>query len=195
MIKLLILSLLGCPATLETENNNLAVDTTANEEIIPTQFGIIKTDSCDQQTIGSSVCNMIFYDQNRDVWQLYDHEGKVIILDFSTVWCMPCQNAGHFVQPIQDDYEGRVEFVTVLIDGMTGDPPTEEEINEWVISHGITTAPVLYADRSVADSTGVNGYLIGGFPTYVFITKDLKIHSGAVGFNEQHVRSTIDGLL
>ena len=61
--------------------------------------------------------------------------------------------------------------------------------------HGITTAPVLYADRSVADATGVNGYLIGGFPTYVFITKDLKIHSGAVGFNEQYVRATIDGML
>ena len=44
-----------------------------------------------------------------------------------------------------------------------------------------------------ADSTGVNGYLIGGYPTYVFITKDLKIDSGAVGFNEQHIRSTIDG--
>ena len=102
---------------------------------------------------------------------------KVIILDFSTAWCGPCQNAGHFVQPIQDDYEGRIEFVTVLIDGMTAAPPTEQEINDWVSSHGITTAPVLYADRSVADTTGVNGYLIGGFPTYVFITKDLKIHS------------------
>ena len=57
---------------------------------------------------------------------------------------------------------------------MEGAPPTEEEINEWVTSHGITTAPVLYADRSVADPTGVNGYLVGGYPTYVFITKDLK---------------------
>ena len=194
MLKLLILSLFGCPAVLETKDN-LGIDTTADEEVIPTQFGIIKTDDCDQQTIGSSVCNMIFYDQNKDVWQLYDHEGKIIILDFSTAWCGPCQNAGHFVQPIQDDYEGKIEFVTVLMDGMTAAPPTEEEINDWVSSHGITTAPVLYADRSVADATGVNGYLIGGFPTYVFITKDLKIHSGAVGFNEQYVRATIDGML
>ncbi len=190
-----MLTLLGCPAILQTESNKLSVDTTSAEEQIPTQFGIIKTDVCDQEALGSSVCNMIFYDQNREVWQLYDHEGKVIILDFSTAWCGPCQNAGHYVQPIQDDYEGKVEFVTVLMDGLTGEPPNEEEINEWVVSHGITTAPVLYADRSVSDSTGVNGYLIGGFPTYVFITKDLKIHSGAVGFNEEYVRTTIDGLL
>lgn len=195
MIKILTLSLLlGCPATLQTENKNLASDTTIPDEIIPTQFGIIDTEDCDQESIGSTVCNMIFYDHSKDVWQLYDYEGKVIILDFSTVWCAPCQNAGHFVQPIQDDYEGQIEFVTVLIDGMTGQPPTEEEINEWVTSHGITTAPVLYADRSVVDNTGKNGYLVGGFPTYVFITKDLKIHSGAVGFNEQYVRSVIEEL-
>jgi thiol-disulfide isomerase/thioredoxin len=195
MIKFLMLTLFGCPAILQTESNKLSVDTTSAAEQIPTQFGIIKTDICDQEALGSSVCNMIFYDQNKEVWQLYDHEGKVIILDFSTVWCGPCQNAGHYVQPIQDDYEGNVEFVTVLVDGLTGEPPNEEEINEWVTSHGITTAPVLYADRSVSDPTGINGYLISGFPTYVFITKDLKIHSGAVGFNEEYVRTTIDGLL
>ena len=44
------------------------------------------------------------------------------------------------------------------------------------------------------DPTGVNGYLVGGFPTYVFLDKDLKIHSGAVGFNEEYVRSVIEEL-
>ena len=137
---------------------------------------------------------MIFYDQNKEVWQLYDHEGKVIILDFSTVWCGPCQLAGHYVQPIQDEYSGVLEFVTVLVDGQTAAPPTEDEINEWVTSHNVTTAPVLYGDRSVLDPTGQTGYLVGGFPTYVFIDKELKIHSGAVGFNEQYVRTVIEEL-
>ena len=163
----------------------LQVDSTAVEPAIPDQFGIIDTDQCDQQTIGSTVCNMIFYDQNKEIWQLYDHEGKVIILDFSTVWCGPCQIAGHYVQPIQDEYNETLEFVTVLVDGATGAPPTEDEINEWVVSHNITSAPVLYADRTVLDQTGQTGYLVGGFPTYVFLDKDLKIHSGAVGFNEE----------
>ena len=94
-----------------------------------------------------------------------------------------------------DKYPLNTLIVTVLVDGATGDPPTEAEINEWVTSHNVTTAPVLYADRSVLDPTGVNGYLVGGFPTYVFIAKDLKIHSGAVGFNEQHVRTVIEELL
>ena len=193
MFNYLLFILAGCPAPLQVDNRP-GQDSTAKEPIVPDQLGIIKTDDCDHKNIGSSVCNMVFYDQNKDVWQLYDHEGKVIILDFSTVWCAPCQNAGHYVQPIQNEYGSALEFVTVLVDGATGYPPIESEINEWVTSHNVTTAPVLYADRSVMDPTGVNGYLVGGFPTYVFIDKELKIHSGAVGFNESHVRSVIEEL-
>lgn len=193
MFNYLLFILAGCPAPLQVDESPIR-DSTAVEPIVPDQLGIIKTDSCDQENIGSSVCNMIFYDQNKDIWQLYDHEGKIVILDFSTVWCAPCQYAGHYVQPIQDEYSAVLEFVTVLVDGATGQPPTEDEINEWVTSHNITTAPVLYADRSVMDQTGVNGYLVGGFPTYVFLDRDLKIHSGAVGFNEEYVRSVIEEL-
>ena len=198
MLKYLLFFALGCgacgPAELETEAVDSA-QTTIVEEEVPEQLGIINAADCDQKAIGSKVCNMIFYDHNKEVWELYEQEGKVIILDFSTVWCGPCQNAGHYVQPIQDDYAGQLEFVTVLVDGASGEPPTEIEIDQWVSSHGVTTAPVLYADRSVLDPTGETGYLVGGFPTYVFIDKDLKIHTGAVGFNEQYVRSVIDELL
>ena len=198
MLKYLLFFALGCgacgPAELEVSEDSAAF--VVEEEKVPEQFGIINTADCDQTEIGSNVCNMIFYDHNKEVWQLYEQKGKVVILDFSTVWCGPCQAAGHYVQPIQDDYEGKIEFVTVLIDGASGEaPPTEDEINTWVSSHGVTTAPVLYADRSVLDPTGETGYLVGGFPTYVFLDKDLKIHVGAVGFNEQYVRSVIDSLL
>ena len=173
MINFLLLTLFGCSADLKVEQEKLTRDSAETTEV-PPQIGINKKDDCDQETINSYVCNMAFYDQNKDLWQLYEHEGKVVVLDFSTVWCGPCQWAGHYAQPIQDSYAGNVEFVTVLLDGMTpGEPPTENEINEWVDIHNVTTAPVLYADRSVADTTGVNGYLIGGFPTYVFLNKEL----------------------
>ena len=191
---IMFFGLVGCGAA-ELKTNGLDTAQAVVEEEIPEQFGIINTDECDQKHIGSSVCNMVFYDQNMDVWQLYKHEGKVIVLDFSTVWCGPCQWAGQYTQGIQSDYGDKLQFVTVLVDGATGEPPTEEEINEWVSSHGITTAPVLYADRSVLDGTGETGYLVGGFPTYVFIDKELKIHSGVVGFDEAYVRSIIDELL
>ena len=183
MLSYVLYGLIGCAALLQVDSKPVSEDSSAMQTPVPTQFGIIDTEDCDQTSIGSTVCNMVFYDHNKELWQLYDHEGKVIVLDFSTVWCGPCQAAGHHAQPIQDYYAGNVEFVTVLIDGATGDPPTEAEIIEWVAAHNITTSPVLYADRTVVDPTGENGYLIGGFPTYVFIDRELKIHVGAVGFN------------
>ena len=194
MLSYMLYGLIGCAALLQVENKPTD-DSSSVEVSVPTQFGIIDTDSCDQTGIGSTVCNMVFYDHNKDVWQLYDHEGKVIVLDFSTVWCGPCQAAGHHAQPIQDSYAGNVEFVTILVEGATGDPPTEAEIQEWVTVHSITTSPVLFGDRTVMDQTGENGYLVGGFPTYVFIDRQLKIHSGIVGFNDEYIRTVIERLL
>ena len=67
MTKFLMLSLLGCPAVLETKDN-LSTDTTANEEIIPTQFGIIDTDNCDQETIHALKVNGV---KNKKIWIFY----------------------------------------------------------------------------------------------------------------------------
>jgi|TARA_E500000331_G_scaffold39478_1_gene32765 thiol-disulfide isomerase/thioredoxin len=190
------LFLLGCPAELETANTkDTSVKSTAPIE--PPELGVNERDDCDQKAIGSNVCNLVLYDQNGELWELYDHKGKVVVLDFSTSWCYPCQVAGMHAQPLYDDYGGNVEFVTVLVDGFTHSiPPTEDEINSWVENHNISTAPILRGSREyVFDPMGITGYLIGGFPTYVFIDKEMKIHTGAVGFNEQYVRTIIDGLL
>ena len=194
MLNYLLYGLMGCAAILQVDSAPVE-DSSAAEAQVPTQFGIINEESCDQTSIGSSVCNMVFYDHNKEIWQLYEQEGKVVVLDFSTVWCGPCQAAGHYAQPIHDDYAGNIEFVTILVDGATGDPPTEAEIIEWVQGHNITTSPVLYADRTVIDPTGETGYLVGGYPTYVFLDKELKIHAGVVGFNEEYIRTVIERLL
>ena len=195
-LSIMLLTLLGCPAELEVaQNKDSGIKTTVPAP--PPEMGVNEKDDCDQIQIGSSVCNMFLFDQNNEIWELYKHKGKVIVLDFSTSWCYPCQMAGMHAQPIYDDYGGNVEFVTILVDGYTHSiPPTEDEIASWVENHNITTAPILRGSREyVADPAGITGYLIGGFPTYVFLDKDLKIHSGVVGFNEEYIRTIIDGLL
>lgn len=195
MLFFALLLIFGCAAELEVDNIDNENFVEQAEEEIPTEFGIINADDCDQLDIGSDVCNMVLYDHNEEVWQLYKHEGKVILLDFSTVWCGPCQWAGHYAQPLQDEYGDNFLFVTILVDGATGEPPTKEEVDEWVLVHNITTSPVLYGDRTLLDQTGANGYRVGGFPTYVFLDKNLQIHVGTVGFNELYIRSVIEELL
>ncbi len=191
---LLLLFLAGCPAKLETTKEDSAafVEPTPPE---PPVFGVNERDDCNQTTIGSNVCDLVLLDQNGEIWRLYDHAGKIIILDFSTAWCGPCQIAGHRTQPIQDEYQEDVVFVTLLINGMTGEPATPQDVQDWVVGHNITTAPVLEASREyVMDPAGITGYLVGGFPTYVYIDRDMKISNAHVGFNEPYMRSILDGL-
>ena len=194
MISLLLgLSLFGCPAALEV--NDSASKVLAAPEPPPI-LGVNEEDTCDQKALGSNVCNFFLIDQNGEYWELYEHKGKVIILDFSTVWCYPCQMAAAHTQKVQDEYSEDVVFVTLLIQGPSGLPATDLDVAGWVETHGITTAPVLQASKEyIMDPAGITGYLVGGYPTYVYLDRELKIADAHVGFNEDYMKNIIEGMI
>ena len=190
----------GCePSKVDFEKGNIDSGHENTEQLQP--VGVIPADDCQQIDIGDKACNFRLLDQNGDVWDLYSHAGAVIVLDFSAVWCYPCQLAGAHAQPLQDEFEGEnVEIVTILIDGpAAGEPPTKQDVDTWVNSHGITTAPILEGSRAKMidpqDGTvaepGVTGYLLNAYPTYVYIGRDMKFYAGHVGFSEEYMRQKI----
>ena len=65
----------------------------AHEELDP--IGVIASDDCQHIEIGDKACNFRLTDQNGETWDLYTHIGDVIVIDFSTIWCGPCQMAGY----------------------------------------------------------------------------------------------------
>ena len=188
------------PGKLDIKNK---VDTGASSQTPqspPEPVGVIPADDCRQIDIGDKACNFTLLDQNGEIWELYEHEGEVILLDFSTAWCGPCQIAGGYTQGIQDDYADQgFQFVTVLLENEFGDPPSDYDIDSWVNRHNVTTAPILQASRELmidpqdgsVDEPGTTGYLLGAFPTYIYIGKDLKFYAGHVGFSEEYVRQKI----
>jgi hypothetical protein len=195
---LFILSFLyACnPANVEIKDDTHTGEADQPAEVLE-PVGIITADDCQQIDIGDKACNFRLADQAGNTWELYDHLGDVIVLDFSTVWCYPCQLAGHHAQPIQDIYQDDgVQFVTVLIDGATsGVEPTTQEITDWVNSHQITSSPVLQGSRDkMLDPAGIgeDGYLLGGFPTYIYIGRDMKFYTAHVGFSEEYVKEKIE---
>ena len=198
-----IMMMFACgPGDLKIKEGKLDTGPSTDVEDLP-PVGVIAADDCQQIDIGDKACNFRLADQNGKTWDLYDHVGQVIVLDFSAVWCYPCQVAGNHSQPIQDEFaDDGVQMVTILIDGATsGVGPTEQEIDTWVTSHNITTAPVLQGSREkmidsqvppAAEMPGVTGYLLSAYPTYIYIGRDLKFYAGHVGFSEEYMREKIE---
>lgn len=149
-------------------------------------------DECSQE-IGSNPCNFTLQDSNGDDWTLYDSYGKVILIDFSSMWCGVCVNMASDAQSIQDDYspDGFV-WVTVLIDDEQGQQVDQSDLQRWVGSHGMTSSPVLGGSRDMIDPTAQDGYPVSSWPTIVIINKEMVLSHGIHGWNEQTVRSWIE---
>jgi len=183
----------GAEIQIGAEDHTGSHGTAEEEELEP--VGVIAADDCQHIELGDKACNFRLADQDGETWDLYTHLGDVIVIDFSTVWCPPCQAAGHYTQALQDDYGSEdVQVVTVLIDGATGgQEPSEQEIDEWVTVHNITTAPVLQGSRDkMFDPTAVAGYALGAFPTYLYIGRDMRFYGGHAGFSDEYVRQKIE---
>lgn len=180
----------ACAAELKVTDDYIEIE----EEILE-PVGVIAAEDCRHVDIGDTPCNFRLLDQNGDVWDLYQRKGDIIVLDFSTMWCGPCQTAGYSAQPIQDDYaDSGVHFVTILIDGyVSPQAPLAEEIQEWVTEHDVTTSPVLMGSREkMFDSTAISGYALSGFPTYLYIDRGMKFYAGHSGFSDDYIRELIE---
>jgi len=189
MFKLLFLmfQLLGCQPPLQTEISN---------DVEPeTVMGINSADDC-AQWVGHTMCNLILWDHNNTLWELYDYEGDVILLDLSVMWCGPCQSAAATVQNTQDDYESQgFRYVTILIEDVTGDTVEIDEIELWRETFGIETATVLQGSRDLIDYSATDGFPITAWPMFILVDRDLTIYWGMYGFSEEMLRESIEEIL
>jgi hypothetical protein len=196
--RLITACLMSCspPAELKVSETIKAED--ANDDDTSNTSSPITWEDC-SGAVGDKACDFTFVDQNGDEWNLYEHYGTVMILDFSTVWCGVCRTIAGDVQMHQDTFTAMgydFLWVTILVDGNTwGVPPTKEEIDGWVISYGMTTSPVLRGDRSIIDAAGMDGYPVTGWPTIVIVDEELTITHGINGWSESSVMGWVESVL
>ena len=142
-------------------------------------------------------CNFEFYDQYDNRWELYDHYGDIIVLDFSTMWCGVCRYVAQDMQSFYDMYEDKgVVWVTILLEDLQGMPVTPTQALEWAQTYKITTAPVLAADVSIVDPTKESSFPVQVLPTIVVLDRDMVVSYIMDGWNKtrlfNYLNETLD---
>ena len=184
-----VLSLLICacgPAKLETTD----LDTAPTVD----DRSWVTWDECGHN-INENPCNFILLDQNGDEVELYDYYGKVIVIDFSTMWCSICVNIASEGDSLVAKYgEENVIWLTVLVEDEYGNPPDQEDLQNWVNMANIKI-PVLAGDRSFVDLSANTGYPISGWPTLAVVDQKMVLKHGISGWSAAAIDAWVNGLL
>ncbi|MDB4337400.1 TlpA family protein disulfide reductase [bacterium] len=180
--------LLGCeacgPADLEVQGSD-TVD----------EVNLITWDQCGYQK-GDHMCDFTLKDQNGQSFSLYENVGNPIVIDYSTMWCGYCQVAAQEVTEIETKYkESGLIYVTILIEDTSGQPTDEADCASWSSVFGIIDAPVLAGSRDLIDATEESGPAISGWPSFLFLDKELVITSFMRGYSKPGLESGIQTII
>jgi thiol-disulfide isomerase/thioredoxin len=163
-------------------------------EVDPDPMPWVTWEACGGNT-GDYACNVVLEDQDGYEFNLYEQFGSIIVLDFSTMWCGPCNQAGLHSQDVQDQYRDQgVLYVTVLIENAQGMTPTEDDVDDWVDNFDITDSPVLIGDRTLLQSSG-GPWPLQSWPTFYYIDREMVIRDIDRGYNGGEVIHSIEWML
>jgi len=151
---------------------------------------IVDWDNCSQR-MGDHPCDFTLLDQDGKEFNLYDHHGKIIILDFSAMWCGPCQLAALEVEELQKKYGDKIVYVTILIENQNYNAPTKDNLKKWAKAHGIESAPVLSGSRDIISKDPDIGWQINAWPQFHIIDKNMVLVQSFTGFSPGLLESII----
>ena len=191
MIKYILPFLMACAGCQKTIKEDSSVtDTSIVEE---KNWDFVTWEEC-SQWVDSHPCNFELMDQNGEMVNLYDHYGKVIVIDLSAMWCGYCVNIAPKALEYKQLYgEENFIWLTLLIQDFEGNKPDINDLKQWALMHGIDE-PILAAG-DIVDLSGIEGYPVTAYPTMVIISQEMVVYRGVSGWNEDIIKVWIEELL
>ena len=193
-VMLMMWMMIGCscsPKVLKSPEED-TLNTIIFEDVVT---GVFPDGYC-AHDVGDDVCNLILKNQNDIIWSLHDQQGDIILLDFSVMWCGPCQSAAEIAEETQKKYEREgFQYVTVLIEDEYGEEIDRGDTERWADVFGIKAAPVLQGSRDLISEDLSIGWPLTSWPTMVIIDRNMVIHTGIHGYSEEWIINNIEDLL
>ncbi len=102
-----------------------------------------------------------------------------VILDFFATWCKPCGKALPKLQKLAQEYEGKVQVITISID----DPRSRSKIAPSMRAKGVKLPVLLDSDKMVASL-----YRVASIPSTFLIAPDGRIAAVHKGYRDGEIR-------
>lgn len=153
---------------------------------IPSNFHL-KNKENKRLQVGAMAPAWTLYSSNGNRLSLSEMKGKVVLIDFSYIGCLPCMQAIGPMNRLQEKYKDKaVKIISIYPLDKT------DAVKKYVEKHGIKY-PVYIDANTLPAKYGVTGY-----PGFYLIDKDGKIENVITGYTdpfEQEISSVIDPLL
>ncbi|MCP4220425.1 MAG: TlpA family protein disulfide reductase [bacterium] len=141
--------------------------------------------------VGTTPITFSENDTDGNVLGIESLRGKVVLINFSTMWCGPCRMEAGQLNELYNTYKERgFEIVQCICEDEEGNPADQEDINRWKDEFSFPFFVLNDPDYST-----VNAYNLSGYPTNILLSKDFVIELRMDGFNKDQVVNKIESLL
>lgn len=184
-MKYLMLLMLALTSCAKQVNNKDVTQETAIEEIVNCGYAP-----------GEHACDFTLFNHKNEYVSLHDYKGKVILLDFSTMWCYYCGAAAMKEVELVNMYkDSGFEWITVLVENDNGKQPSCNDLKSWVKEFNLES-PVLSGKKGELldfENDGLDvGYRCAGYPTFVIIDKEMTIVEYIHGWSYEGIKTKIE---
>lgn len=127
------------------------------------------------QGVNTSTSDFTLFDTEGNTFTLSSLRGKWVVLDFWATWCGPCIASMPHLKEYYQKYAGKFEVVGIV---------SQSEEEAWVKMVKEMELPwinVINPQNSTKEKDLTNVYGIEGFPTYIILNKEGKIHKEYLG--------------